>query len=344
MSKKRTIVDIARMLGTSHTTVSRALNDKPEISESTRKRIKKYAKKMGYTKNFFASSLRKGETKIVELLYYSSKDFLHEDPLLLVILENLQHELKIHGYKLMLNIKSNVELPQEELGLGEIADGVIIVNAHELSSKIACQLTPMQCVVLDNVIEGYSSINFDNTEFFDSIFQYFVSKRCKKVAILAIDYEAESIHSLRQRILSYKKVARKYKENLTDLGFIKVTGNDNSHLSTIKKIKPDAVICISLAESVLETIICHIEKSKQIVGDIQVVTINDYIRQSKPFYGIAHVSLDWAEIVHQTVLCLLSQLRSEKRAPIKKLVKSPFIEPGKEVGYTSKTASFSEAP
>jgi LacI family transcriptional regulator len=52
-----TIKDIARLANVSHTTVSRALNDSPLISEATKKKVRKVAEKYNYRPNVFARSL-----------------------------------------------------------------------------------------------------------------------------------------------------------------------------------------------------------------------------------------------------------------------------------------------
>lgn len=52
-----TIKDIARMANVSHTTVSRALKDSPEIGEETRRRIKELAQRLNYTSNALARGL-----------------------------------------------------------------------------------------------------------------------------------------------------------------------------------------------------------------------------------------------------------------------------------------------
>jgi len=63
-----TIKDIAKVAGVSYATVSRALNDLPEINENTRKRIKEIAKQMGYTPNAVARGLVKKNTNMIALL------------------------------------------------------------------------------------------------------------------------------------------------------------------------------------------------------------------------------------------------------------------------------------
>ena len=59
MSKPQiTIKDIARELGVSPSTVSRALKDNPDISQETRDAIHKYAREHNYKPNVLALNLR----------------------------------------------------------------------------------------------------------------------------------------------------------------------------------------------------------------------------------------------------------------------------------------------
>ena len=68
MSVIPTIKDVAREAGVSYATVSRALNDHPEVSDETKKRIIKIALEMGYQPNAIAQGLVKKETKTVGLI------------------------------------------------------------------------------------------------------------------------------------------------------------------------------------------------------------------------------------------------------------------------------------
>lgn len=68
MARKITIKDIASKLNTNISTVSRALNNNPGISERTRKLVLKTAKEMGYEPNSFAKQLRKGSSNTIGLI------------------------------------------------------------------------------------------------------------------------------------------------------------------------------------------------------------------------------------------------------------------------------------
>jgi DNA-binding LacI/PurR family transcriptional regulator len=63
-----TIKDIARQLGISISTVSRALKDHPDISEETKLQVKAYAQKVHYRPNVLALSLRRQKTFTIGLI------------------------------------------------------------------------------------------------------------------------------------------------------------------------------------------------------------------------------------------------------------------------------------
>lgn len=68
MAKRVTIKDIAQALNTNSSTVSRALNDSPLISEQTKLLVKQKAAEMGYYPNSIARQLREGRSRTIGLL------------------------------------------------------------------------------------------------------------------------------------------------------------------------------------------------------------------------------------------------------------------------------------
>jgi LacI family transcriptional regulator len=67
-SKKVTIHDIAEKLNITASTVSRALNGNPRISERTKKAVLKIADELNYEPNQVASALRSGRTQLIGML------------------------------------------------------------------------------------------------------------------------------------------------------------------------------------------------------------------------------------------------------------------------------------
>ncbi|MGD9155554.1 MAG: LacI family DNA-binding transcriptional regulator, partial [Bacillota bacterium] len=68
MGEQVTLHDIAREAGTSVTTVSRALQGRPDISENTKMKIKAIAERLGYIPNIQARALRLNRTKVLGII------------------------------------------------------------------------------------------------------------------------------------------------------------------------------------------------------------------------------------------------------------------------------------
>ena len=63
-----TILDIAKKLKISASTVSRALNDHPDIKQSTKDQVKNLAKKLNYSPNPIARSLKSNKTNVIGVI------------------------------------------------------------------------------------------------------------------------------------------------------------------------------------------------------------------------------------------------------------------------------------
>lgn len=66
--KHTTLRDIAKKLKLSASTVSRALNDHPDINDETKRKIKKLANKLEYTPNSIAQSLKNNRTRVIGVI------------------------------------------------------------------------------------------------------------------------------------------------------------------------------------------------------------------------------------------------------------------------------------
>ncbi len=67
-SKNTTIIDIAKKLNISTSTVSRALNNHPDIKQETKDQVKKIAKKLHYSPNPIAQSLKSKRSNVIGVI------------------------------------------------------------------------------------------------------------------------------------------------------------------------------------------------------------------------------------------------------------------------------------
>lgn len=63
-----TVKEIARMCGVSAGTVSNVLNGRPNVGRETRERVLEAIKETGYQPNYFASSIRKQNTRMISII------------------------------------------------------------------------------------------------------------------------------------------------------------------------------------------------------------------------------------------------------------------------------------
>ncbi|MGE4490519.1 MAG: LacI family DNA-binding transcriptional regulator [Kiritimatiellales bacterium] len=183
ISQKRiTIQGIADALNVSHTTVRKALNGQPGISEKRRKVIKAAAEQMGYVPNLLARSLKQNKstfigvviTKSLREIWYAS------------LVDCLIAELKAKGYSVLLSLTDRTHPDEVRQTLqGFLGGHVAGVIAGPLSRQ--AYLEQFDCVVS----AGIPLVVFENVEGAPA---HCVSiDHCKGVK-LAIEYLVEMGH------------------------------------------------------------------------------------------------------------------------------------------------------
>jgi DNA-binding LacI/PurR family transcriptional regulator len=125
MAGQPTVHDLAKQLGISVATVSRALNDGPNVRKETRERVKKAAKAAGYQPNILARALRREQTKLIGLIVpdVSSEFFAGATAV-------LQRALEARDFQLMLCVSHDdpeIDRRYLEQLLQQRADGIVHV-------------------------------------------------------------------------------------------------------------------------------------------------------------------------------------------------------------------------
>lgn len=123
-----TLKDLAKELKLSISTVSKALNDSYEISEATREKVKKLARKKNYKPNKAAVSLRKNKTKTIGVIIPNILN-----PFFGRLLHNIEKGASKYDYNIITCI-SNESLEKEKKSLELLdgsVDGILIAVAKE---------------------------------------------------------------------------------------------------------------------------------------------------------------------------------------------------------------------
>lgn len=138
MAQKITIRDVAARAGVSYQTVSRVLNDRPDVAEETRERIKQVIAELGYRPNRAAKSLAGRQSLVLGAIV---RGFNYFGPAQLVA--EAEYAASQEGYDLL--VDSISDSSEEEIGAaidrmdGWSVDGILInINVPEtLAQRIA---------------------------------------------------------------------------------------------------------------------------------------------------------------------------------------------------------------
>ncbi len=120
---KMTIVDIAKASGVSITTVSRILNNKPEVAEETRQRVLQLMEKQGFTPQLAWQQLRSGKSHFIALHY--PQDF---NPPSQSIITSAAMSCEDAGYSLNLIVNSLSDNELLSIFRSGQADGIILLE------------------------------------------------------------------------------------------------------------------------------------------------------------------------------------------------------------------------
>lgn len=96
--------ELSELLGLSQTTVSRALNGFPEVSERTRERVQKIAKQHHYAPNKSARGLAMGQTFAIGHVISTSNQNEMLNPVFGDFVAGVGEVYSAHGYKMILSI------------------------------------------------------------------------------------------------------------------------------------------------------------------------------------------------------------------------------------------------
>jgi len=121
--------DLAEKAGVSVVNVSRALNDKPDISPRTKEMIKRLARESNYSPDALARSLVTKKTKTIGIIVPSSTDAFYAE-----VIGGISQESGNRGYSVILSTShdsADEELVQMKMLFEKRVDGLLVYPTQE---------------------------------------------------------------------------------------------------------------------------------------------------------------------------------------------------------------------
>ena len=133
-----TIKDIAKKVGRSITTVSRALADYEDVSPQTREMIRRVADEMGYIPNFTAQHLQKQKSDILGLILPTTSPRF-SDPFFSEFLAGIGNKASVFDYDILVLTRapgeSELQAYKKKVQSRQV-DGFIIVRTRRVDPRI----------------------------------------------------------------------------------------------------------------------------------------------------------------------------------------------------------------
>jgi len=324
-----TIKDVARIAGVSVSTVSRVLNEKPDISKKTKQLVKEAMDKIGYVPNRAASIIRDKLSQTVGLIFDCSNN-----PFILEVLDSVQKAANKYKYKLMLmNTEFKPELERESIKnlLEHRVDGLLYFPTIEKSENLKWLLKrrfpvvvvgrdvedlPVDCVYTDDALGGYVAT------------RHLIETGRKRLLMINADKKNNAAAQQRQAgflravnespdSVEYRCIARSKMDAEKAFRIIK-------ELYSSKKVEYDGIFCFNdiVAFGVMNGLF---QKGFRIPEDVAVVGYDDTAFSAMYHPQLSTVRINSAREGMEAFRLLLDRIGEPEKPPVKKVLNIELI-------------------
>ncbi len=256
-----TLKKMAKLLGYSTSTISRALNNHPDISPNTSSKVKALAKKLNYMPNIFAKGFRTQKTNIIGVIVPTIITHFTS-----TIIKQILLQAEQRGYKVIIsetnnNIEKEAEILQTMLQFG--VDGILMSLSKNTKNinPILNILKQKPLILFDKVSNKIpcTQIVIDEEEAAFNAIEHLINLGRKKIAIIK---EFEHSYNSEKRFQGYLKALKKHNIAIDDKLIISTDDISlekgkllTNQLLSLKE-KPDAIFSItdSAAIGVIKTL------------------------------------------------------------------------------------------
>ena len=328
--KKISLKGLAKILGVSISTVSKALNDSYEISEKTKEKVKNAAKKYNYKPNKLASSLKSGKTKTIGVIIPSIQNNFFAK-----VLYGIDKIATNEGYNIITCI-SNESFEKEvdtiEMLSNGSADGFIVAIAEETQIKqnfahFNTAITQGKSVLLFDRVTNQvicDQVTVNDLEAAYQATNYLIKTFCKKIALVS------SIHHLsvgKLRVEGYKKAIKENFDVVNEdyIVTVKAVSLEKSIENLIKKHQIDGILALDEDAS-----LCAIKVSKnfglRIPLDMSIIGYASEKIAANLSPTLTTINQHGVKIGQSSVQLLLKKIQHNVKGTTHKIIKSTIVK------------------
>ncbi len=219
-----TIKELAKRLGVSQGTVSKALNDKKDVSEEMKEKIKKAAKDMGYSPNPIARRLSSKKSFTIGVFILSRDNIKLAENFGVYFLDGIAEEASKNDYDLLFfTITSAMEHKKSYIKLCEErrVDGAVFIGISQDDPELKeISKSKIPVAVIDAVVEGEKvlCVSSDNIGGVKKGMEYLYNKGKRKIAIISSSLASEVARERYETYIDFVKEKGIYDNNNIYIG------------------------------------------------------------------------------------------------------------------------------
>lgn len=309
MGKTITMKDVARELGVSIVTVSKALSDKEGVSESVRESIKQKAEEMGYRYNFLGKSMKEGMNYNIGVLI--AEQFMNDSAFYAKMYQAIVKNLLIYDFFGILEVISEEE--EGACGLPHIlqnnkVDGIIILGQmrRRYLEKIAEADVPFIFLDFEDDRFKVDTIISDSYHGAYEITNHLIELGHKEIGFVG---NINATTSIMDRYIGYYKSLRE--NNLKNKDEWLLSDRDEHGKFTKLKLPeemPTAFVCN--CDEVAYSFILQLKKAGyHIPEDVSVVGFDNYIYATLSDPAITTVEVNVEAMAEAAVNSILKRIK-----------------------------------
>lgn len=189
--RRATIKDVAAQAGVSYQTVSRVINNQPNVTDKTRTKVEQAIEALSFRPNFAARSLPRRHSHIIGLIVPYEPDYLFTDPYLLAQLSGIDAEAHVHDYNVLLstagNSNSGVEA-YERMVRNQVADGALVIETASLKmgeELLAEQNYPYVCLGYNLCTLNAYSVHADDRNGAENATRHLLARGHRRIGVIS---------------------------------------------------------------------------------------------------------------------------------------------------------------
>ncbi len=251
VNKRRiSLKDLARELGVSIATVSRALRNSPEIGTEMQQRVKELARQLNYRPNPFAQSLRKEAPRIIGVVvpnlvthYYAS------------VLDGIEEEAAEEGYSVIsANSHEDVEAETRAIDnfIGMHVEGIVASLAQTTTDyahfeELSEMGIPLVFFGRTCLAEKFSSVKANGDEAAQLATEHLISTGCRRIAFVGGPNHLDMVRRRKHGYLEALREARiPIDRNLVACGSIDYKlAMERTKEMLLQPERPDAILAFN---------------------------------------------------------------------------------------------------